>query len=50
MIADDLRRQADHFVDLATLAKKVGRDPAERPARPVERVRRAETEEDDDDY
>lgn len=46
MIADDLRRQADHFIDLANLAKKVGRDPAERPARPA--PRRAEVEEDDD--
>ncbi|MDJ0932273.1 NYN domain-containing protein [Breoghania sp.] len=30
MIADDLRRQADHFIDLSTLANKIGRDPAER--------------------
>lgn len=33
MIADDLRRQADHFIDLASLKSDVGRDPAERPAR-----------------
>jgi len=33
MIADDLRRQADHFVDLRSLEKEVGRAPAERPAR-----------------
>ncbi len=45
MIADDLRRQADHFVDLGTLASKIGRDPAERPARPVP----AERYDDDDD-
>ncbi|MCP3380823.1 NYN domain-containing protein [Bradyrhizobium sp. CCGUVB4N] len=31
MIADELRRQADIFVDLAELKPKVGRDPAERP-------------------
>ena len=31
MIADDLRRQADAFIDLADLQSKVGRDPAERP-------------------
>ena len=37
MIADELRRQADHFVDLATLQKQLGRDPAERPQRPPER-------------
>ena len=31
MIADELRRQADIFVDLAELKPRVGRDPAERP-------------------
>ena len=30
MIADELRRQADTFVDLAELKPRVGRDPAER--------------------
>lgn len=34
MIADDLRRQADHFIDLKTLESRVGREPAERHARP----------------
>jgi len=38
MIADELRRQADHFVDLATLQAKVGRDPAERQQRQAERA------------
>ena len=33
MIADDLRRQADHFIDLMTLKAEVGRDPSERPVR-----------------
>ncbi|MFC6047942.1 NYN domain-containing protein, partial [Methylobacterium hispanicum] len=33
MIADELRRQADEFVDLASLMPKIGRDPGERPAR-----------------
>ena len=33
MIADELRRQADEFIDLATMSKTVGRDPAERVAR-----------------
>ncbi len=28
MIADDLRRQADFFIDVADLAKTVGRAPA----------------------
>lgn len=34
MIADDLRRQADHFIDLADISNKIGRDPSERPVRP----------------
>ena len=29
MIADELRRQADNFVDLATLKDEIGRDPQE---------------------
>ena len=33
MISDDLRRQADHFIDLMTLKTEVGRDPSERPVR-----------------
>src|SRR5690606_24165320 len=37
MIADDLRRQADHFIDLATLAPRIGRDPSERNPRHAER-------------
>ncbi|RCS23239.1 NYN domain-containing protein [Phyllobacterium salinisoli] len=44
MISDDLRRQADHFIDLISLKSEIGRDPSERP------VRRQETEEDDGDY
>jgi len=36
MIADDLRRQADNFIDLSTLRGEVGRDPSERPPRRVE--------------
>jgi len=30
MVADELRRQADDFIDLAQLAPKIGRDPSER--------------------
>jgi uncharacterized LabA/DUF88 family protein len=41
MIADELRRQADHFIDLASLQQKVGRDPAERAQRQAERVQAA---------
>ena len=32
MVADELRRQADAFLDLAELKPKLGRDPAERSA------------------
>jgi uncharacterized LabA/DUF88 family protein len=32
MIADELRRQADVFTDLAELKSKLSRDPSERPA------------------
>ncbi len=31
MIADDLRRQADQFIELTDLKSKIGRDPSERP-------------------
>ncbi|MBX9759294.1 MAG: NYN domain-containing protein [Beijerinckiaceae bacterium] len=34
MVADELRRQADEFVDLLNLSQKIGRDPAERQERP----------------
>ena len=32
MIADELRRQADGFIDLQELRASIGRDPADRPA------------------
>lgn len=38
MIADDLRRKADHFLDLADLSAKIGRDPSERAAREARRA------------
>jgi uncharacterized LabA/DUF88 family protein len=34
MVADELRRQADEFIDLAHLIQRIGRDPADRPERP----------------
>jgi uncharacterized LabA/DUF88 family protein len=34
MVADELRRQADEFIDLAHLIPKIGRDPSERAERP----------------
>ncbi|MET0605502.1 MAG: NYN domain-containing protein [Beijerinckiaceae bacterium] len=33
MVSDDLRRQADEFIDIARLIDKIGRDPAERQDR-----------------
>jgi uncharacterized LabA/DUF88 family protein len=48
MISDDLRRTADHFIDLASLKNEVGRDPSERPPRRQETPPIAD--EDDDDY
>ncbi len=38
MIADELRRQADHFIDIVTMQGKVGRDPGERAQRAAERA------------
>ena len=35
MIADDLRRQTDQFIDLADLRDEIGRDPSERRERPI---------------
>ena len=40
MVADELRRQADEFIDIVHLAAKIGRDPSdrlERPQKPQER-------------
>jgi uncharacterized LabA/DUF88 family protein len=33
MVADELRRQADQFIDLAYLQNEIGRDPTERVQR-----------------
>jgi hypothetical protein len=33
MVADELRRQADQFIDLAELEEMICRDPASRPVR-----------------
>jgi len=40
MVADELRRQADEFVDLIHLVGKIGRDPIDRPAERPERPER----------
>lgn len=37
MIADELRRQADEFIDLIHLSSRIGRDPSERLQRQNER-------------
>ncbi len=44
MIADDLRRQADNFVELTSLKSEIGRDPSEKPHYDTD------SEMDDDDY
>ena len=48
MIADELRRQADHFVDLQTMQAKIGRDPSERVQRQNERSQPAVFADDDE--
>ena len=51
MVSDDLRRQADAFLDLATLEKEVGRPPRDAPSRPARYgAERRHDEDDDDDY
>jgi uncharacterized LabA/DUF88 family protein len=37
MVADELRRQADQFIDLVDLRDEIGREPNERPERSRER-------------
>jgi uncharacterized LabA/DUF88 family protein len=37
MVADDLRRQADQFIDIMQLKSEIGRDPADRESRRAER-------------
>src|SRR5437588_10212386 len=37
MVADELRRQTDQFIDLSDLKEEIGRDPAERELRQRER-------------
>jgi len=50
MIADDLRRQADYFVDLTSLKAEIGRDPSERQERVAARPDDDDDFEDDDEY
>jgi hypothetical protein len=39
MVADELRRQADQFIDIIELQSKIGRDPNERPPREPREMR-----------
>ncbi len=48
MIADELRRQADHFVDLQTMQAKIGRDPSERAPRQTDRGQATAFADDDE--
>jgi uncharacterized LabA/DUF88 family protein len=41
MVADELRRQADQFVDIVELQGKIGRDPGDRSDRPPREPREA---------
>ncbi|CAN5156880.1 NYN domain-containing protein [soil metagenome] len=50
MIADELRRQADHFVDLVSLQSKIGRDPSERAQRHTERATAAPAGFEDEEF
>jgi uncharacterized LabA/DUF88 family protein len=43
MVADELRRQADVFLDIVELQPKIGRDPAERPVREAREPRERHT-------
>jgi len=50
MVADDLRRQADHFIDLADMQKDIGRAPSERYDRQAAQQARQSPPADDDDF
>jgi uncharacterized LabA/DUF88 family protein len=41
MVADELRRQADQFIDIIDLQNKIGRDPSDRSDRPPRDPREA---------
>ena len=46
MISDDLRRQADNFIELTSLKNEIGRDPSEKPHYNTD----SDEEEYDDEY
>jgi len=47
MLSDDLRRQADHFLELSDLAGSVCRDPGQRPVRPPREIMETSYEHED---
>jgi uncharacterized LabA/DUF88 family protein len=49
MVADELRRQADHFMELQDLAPKIARDPAVREQAMAQRMQHAQQYADDED-
>ncbi|MHC3939729.1 LabA-like NYN domain-containing protein [Paenochrobactrum sp. BZR 201-1] len=49
MISDELRRQADHFIDLVSLKSEIGREMSERPQQ-QQAPRLVADEMEDDDY
>ncbi len=49
MIADELRRQADHFIDLQSLQARIGRDPGERQQRPAPQTNTFDDEFEDEE-
>ncbi len=50
MVADELRRQADRFLELETLIPKIGRDPSFRQQAQANRAEPAPADDDYDDY
>jgi uncharacterized LabA/DUF88 family protein len=44
MVADDLRRQADQFIDIFEMRAEIGRDTSDRDARKTERSAAGETD------
>ena len=50
MVADDLRRQADQFIDILDLKPEIGRDPGERESRRAERAPPAPQGDDFDEF
>lgn len=50
MVADELRRRCDQFIELNDLKSEIGRDPGERPVRPERAERRPAGPAEFDEY